>query len=111
MTAEEYNNLVKQIGVLISSELDNALKEVEKDPKSEYLSVMYPKIVIMSQFFGFLRGEAFQNVRPATPGSQNDFYEMEHEIEKKVNELKEKLDFDDERVKFHIGQSQKLFNK
>jgi|GEM_PF-6430133 len=36
---------------------------------------------------------------------------MEHEIEKKVNELKGKLDFDDERVKFNIEHTQKLFNK
>ncbi|GEM_PF-5820513 len=57
---EEFINLVKKTYDLIIAEVDKALKEAETDPNSEYLSVMYPKIVVMSQFLAFFEGKRFK---------------------------------------------------
>ena len=65
----------------------------------------------MYEFFRLLRGEAFLENRPHAPDKQNSFYKMEGEIAKRIDELKTKINFDDEKVKFYINEAQKTYLK
>ncbi len=62
-------------------------------------------------FFRFLRGEAFSQTRPVTPGQQSDFYRMEDILKKKISELFSQLDFQDPKTKFLLEQSKQIFEK
>ena len=103
MTPEEYEKLVTNIYNLIQKEINQA--------KDKDLALLYPKLVTMYEFFRLLRGEAFTEYRPHTPNNQKDFYRMEDEIGKELNEIKNKINFEDERVKFYIEEAQKYYLK
>lgn len=104
MTAEEYIDLVKKTHELISQEIDNA-------ENSEFLDQKYPKLITMYEFFRLLRGEAFTDIRPSAAEEQKNFYKMEHEILERLENIKKKLNFDDEHVKFYIQEAQKAYSK
>jgi len=104
MTPEGYEKVITDIYNLI-------LKEIDMAKSSDNLYMIYPKIITMYEFFRLLRGEAFTEHRPHTPSKQNDFYKMEDEIAKKINELKTNVDFEDEKVKFYITEAQKAYLK
>ena len=104
MTPEEYTQLVIKIFNLIMFEMNKA--EKEKD-----IASIYPKLVIMYEFFRLLRGEAFQDNRPPTPQTQNTFYEQENQIEKKLNVIKNRVNLNDQRVKYYIEEMEKPYLK
>lgn len=101
-TPEEYVDLVSKIHKLIISEMEEALN-------TEEIYMVYPRLVNMYEFFRLLRGEAFHNLRPPTPKRQTEFYKMEDEIMKKLDQIKGKLDFNDEKVKLYIDEAQKQY--
>lgn len=100
MTSEEYFDLVGKIHALVITEI-KLYTYTSKDPVE-----MYPKLVIMYEFFRLLRGEAFMDFRPLSSGTndQKRFYEMEDEIRKALDEVKKKIDFKDIRVQEYIRQ-------
>lgn len=104
MTPEDYVITVKTIHDLIMKEAESALSK-------EDFAMIYPRIITMYEFFRLLRGEAFFEFRPPTPDQQNDFYKMEDEIAKKIEELKNKINFEDERVKHYIEEAQNFYLK
>ncbi len=104
MTPDEYIDLVNKINNLISLEIDRAFKD------SENLPMIYPKIITMYEFFRLLRGESFTDFRPPTE-NQKDFYHMEDKLSEKIKELKNKIDFNDGRVKLYIEETQKYYLK
>ena len=104
MTPEEYSKLLSNIYKLIVS-------EIEKSEGEEDLAMIYPKLITMYEFFRLLRGEAFIDARPSTPDKQKDFYKMEDDILKRINSVKRKVNFDDERVKHYIDLTQKSYSK
>jgi hypothetical protein len=103
MTPEEYIKLVTDIHNLILKDIDNSRKED--------LEMLYPRLITMYEFFRLLRGEAFSESRPPTPEKQNSFYKMEDEIAKKIDEIKTKIDFNNDKTKFYIAEAQKAFLK
>lgn len=102
MNPEEYISLVEDTHKLIMSEFDRA-----KTDKNLYM--IYPKLVTMYEFFRLLRGESFTDVRPPTPEKQKEFYKMEDEIGRKLQEIKSSVDFNDEKVKLYIEEAQKYY--
>lgn len=100
MTSEKYLDLVDKIHTLVITEIQK-YTYTAKDPFEAY-----PKLVIMYEFFRLLRGEAFLDSRPHALNSndQKKFYEMEDEIRKSLDEVKNKVDFQDERVQEYIRQ-------
>ena len=101
-TPEEYIDLVSKIHKLITSEMEEVLN-------TEEIYMVYPKVVNMYEFFRLLRGEAFYKLRPPTPKKQREFYKMEDEIKKKLDQIKIRLDFNDEKVRFYIDEAQKQY--
>jgi len=95
MTSEAYTDLINQIYSLINSELEAV--------ESKDIAEVYPKLVVMYEFFRLLRGEGF-DMRPQTPESQNRYYEMEDQIKQKINNFREKLDLSDEKTKHYLDQ-------
>lgn len=86
MTPEEYSSLLEQIHDLI-------MAEIESTRENSFAKEMFPKLVLMYQFFGFLRGEAFDKVRPITPGMQDQFYKWENEISGAITILRDEMGF------------------
>jgi len=107
MTPEEYRKLVDETYDLIVTEI-----EYFKNPERENdLPIVYPKLVIMYEYFRLLRGEAFLDAgkRPSAPEYQHDFYSKENDIRAKLEELKEKLNPDDERTKDNLQRAKDKF--
>ena len=63
----------------------------------------------MYEFFRLLRGESFTDIRPPTPEKQSEFYKMEDDISKRLQKIKDNLDFNDEKVKFYIEEAKKRY--
>lgn len=81
INSEDYKVLAKSIYKLILAELDNP----------EDIESVYPKLVIMYEFFRLIRGEAFINYREPTIGFQKEMYSMEDEILKKLQNIKKQI--------------------
>ena len=92
LNSQKYIELSREIYSLINAELDNV----------EDLGTIYPKLVIMYEFFRLIRGEAFTNFREPSPEFQKDLYEMEDKIFQKLKELKKKLPENDSKTKFYF---------
>lgn len=98
MTAKEYIGLAEKVHDLIMEEM-----KWWEDGKGDLIAA-YPKLAVMCEFFRMLRGEAFSEVRPPTPGEQDKLYAMEDEISKALDRIKEKVELDDERLKYQVEQ-------
>ena len=96
--------MVMKIYSLIDHEIYEA-KNVNKDD----LSLIFPKLIVMYEFFRLLRGEAFNFYRPPD-SDQKKFYAWEDEIAKQVEELAKKLDFNDNKTKFYLDEMKKSFD-
>ena len=90
MEHNEYKKLVDNIYKLIMDELEY----YNKPDDNRKLVSIYPKLIIMWQFFRLLRGEAFLDAgfRPHTPEYQHEYYEMEENIHIKLKEVEKHLD-------------------
>ena len=95
-------DLVKKIYGLIMAEIDRT--EREKNYEEGYF-----KLVIMSEFFRMLRGEAFLGIRPSVGDEQKNLYRMQDEIGKRVEEIKEKVDFSNERSGIKLNLFEDLY--
>ena len=98
----EYINLVKSIYELISL-------EIVKGENSDDPIPLLPQIGIMYEFFRLLRGEAFHNIRPETPGFQKDMYQMEVDISRRLNSLRAKVDISSVRYRSYLDETLKPF--
>lgn len=105
MTSEDYIDLVGKIHALVTTEILQ-YTYTTKDPVT-----VYPKLVIMYEFFRLLRGESFTDLRPSVGEYQKRLYEMEDEIREALEKVKEKIDFNDERVQYNIDQVLKPYLK
>lgn len=105
MTAKKYEALVLSLYDLIKLEFGRVLKLPE-----ENLAMVYPKMVIISEFMSLLRGEAFSEIREPTPDFQEEMYRIEDEIRKLTDELASRLDRDDERTQYYLEQMKKSFS-
>lgn len=103
-TPHEWYEFAKNLHDLIIVELNNA-------SGSEFLSQVYPKLIIMYEFFRLIRGEAFNSSRPYGLGElQKEIYKMEEDISKRLKDVENKLDPNDESAKFSLESMKKLFN-
>lgn len=101
MTPEEYADLVEKTYSLVIAEIESARKLSEDDRQA-----VYPKLIVMYEFFRCLRGEAFNDTRPhPTPeGKQETFYKHEHFIRLRLDEVKHMTNVNSERTKYHLDQ-------
>lgn len=101
MTPEEYADLLTKTYQLIIIEIESAKKLSETDRQA-----LYPKLVIMCEFYAFLRGDAFIDVRPfPTPeGKQKEYYKNEDYIRFRLAEIKHTTEIESERTKNHLDQ-------
>lgn len=77
----------------------------------EYFSQSIPKLIVMYEFFRFLRGEAFLDHRGTVSiDEQKRLYEMQDELGNKLQALKAKLDLNDPAVLFHLSEMKKQFD-
>jgi hypothetical protein len=106
LTPDEYYNLVKNIYQLILDEIE----DIQTLVKVKFLHTTYPKLVTMYEFFRLLRGEAFLDIRPHVSEHQNEFYQMEDNLQKKIKELSAKLDHNNPATKFHLDEAKKSFD-
>lgn len=98
MNQEQFITMANGVFELSMAEAQKALNE------NQDLVAVYPKIVIMYEFFRLLRGEAFTDFRPPTPVFQQSLTEKEVELNNVLEKLKAKIDFNDERTKSYIDQ-------
>lgn len=105
MTEDEYIQLSKDVCDLVMREIDLLSKNNPND-----LAMVYPKFIIMYEFFRMIRGEVFFNIRPPTPGFQKQLYAMEDEIKKRLETVRKKLDPKDQRVQFYLQEMAKSFS-
>lgn len=88
---------------LIMIELDTVSKES--------LPQVYPKLVIMYEFFRLIRGEAFVTSRPSGLGdAQANLYDMENTLMQRITELEKELDPNDERTLYSLDLMKKSFD-
>jgi hypothetical protein len=89
---------------------DTIMREMEAVP-AEHRGVVFPKFVIMYEFFRLLRGEAFLGHRgQVSLDEQKRLYEMENEIGRKLATLRTALDPADPGTQFSMGEMKKQFN-
>lgn len=102
-TKETWFSMAKNLYDLIISEADNI---TDSD-----LPAIYPKIVIMYEFFRLIRGEAFYSARPYGIGEyQDEIYKMEHSILEKLKKLNNKLDSTNNNTTYQLDLMKKSFN-
>jgi hypothetical protein len=98
MTVDQYIAIANGVFDLSLAEAQRALNT------GQDLVALYPKIVVMYEFFRLIRGEAFTDFRPPTPDFQQSLIEKEGELEKILDQLKAKIDFKDQRTQSYIDQ-------
>lgn len=102
-TKETWFDMAKSLYDLIASETDNVA--------SSDLPTIYPKIIVMYEFFRLFRGEAFYSARPNGIGEyQDEIYKMEHFILEKLKKLNNKLDPADNNTTYQLDLMKKSFN-
>lgn len=104
MESDNYRRLVYDTALLIKAELAHAklLYDTEqKDPTHTYAQGL-----VMLEFFKHLRGEAFYDsqVRPSTPGFQENYYKLEDDIKIKLEELRKTNSIKFEKVKTYLDE-------
>jgi len=100
---EDWNNLVSHVYEIIMAEIDTAT--------TEKLPTLWPKLIVMYEFFRLIRGEAFDEMRPnGLEDYQNNIYKQEGEIANKLKDLSEKLNLNDGSTKFNLEQMKKSFD-
>lgn len=100
-TKEQWIEYIKFTHRLIIAEFDSSTEE--------QLPMQYPKLIVMYNFFRLLRGESFQEQRPSVGELQDEFYKMEHEIEVRLIEFRNKIKKDDDRTKFYLDEMKTNF--
>lgn len=98
----DYIDLAAKLHALI-------LEEFESVQPSE-LPVVYPRLVIMYEFFRLIRGEAFLTIRPSIAEKQQQLYAMEDEIGNRLKQVKQKLNPQDESLRFHVDETKHFFD-
>lgn len=99
----QWHALGMDIFNLIMIELDTVSKES--------LPQVYPKLVIMYEFFRLIRGEAFSGSRPSGLGElQTQLYDMEDTLRERISALEKELDPNDERTIYSLDLMKKSFD-
>lgn len=98
----EYFSLATKIHALTITEMESV--------QPSHLPAMYPKFVVMYEFFRLIRGEAFLDLRPSDAEQQPKLYAMEDEIGKKLTSLQQQLDPNDPSIQFHIDEMKRAFD-
>jgi predicted nucleotidyltransferase component of viral defense system len=100
---QNWYDLAKDLCELILAEIDNV--------SSDALSEVYPKLVVMYEFFRLVRGEAFHSAHPAGIGEfQKEIYKMEDNLAERLKQLERKLDAKDSKTSYHLDLMKKSFN-
>ena len=100
---EEWYELAEKLHDLILNDIENT--------SSESLPEVYPKLVIMYEFFRLIRGEAFHSSRPSGISTfQKEIYKMEDNLAKRLKNLEKRLDTDDSRTSHCLNLMKKSFN-
>lgn len=105
-TPSEWHNIAEKLYTIISEEMEQI-----SSLKIDDLQMVYPKMVIMYEFFQLVRGESFLNTRkPGIGKEQKDLYRMENNLLHKLDSLKQKLDPKNKRTSFYIEEFKKRFD-
>lgn len=94
--------MAAKLHALIIAEFNNA--------STSDLPAVYPRLVIMYEFFRLIRGEAFLTVRPSVEEKQRQLYVMEDEIGNRLAEIKKMLNLQDESLHFRINEMKHSFD-
>jgi len=101
-TIENWYGLAKDLYELIDAETNNI--------SDNDLPEIYPKLIVMYEFFRLFRGEAFYSARPRGIGVyQKEIYKIEDEILNKLKFLEKKLNQADNRVAYYLDLMKKSF--
>lgn len=102
-TPENWYNLTADLYQLILAEISNM--PVDNLPE------VYPKLVVMYEFFRLVRGEAFNSVRPKDIGEfQEKIYKMEDNLFDHLKTLEKGLNPEDDKTKYHLDLMKKSFD-
>ncbi|MEK7565044.1 MAG: hypothetical protein AAB394_03585 [Patescibacteria group bacterium] len=100
---QEWYDLTKDLHELIIGELNTI--------SSDTLPELYPKLVVMYEFFRLVRGEAFNSSRPNDISEfQKEIYKMENELKESLKQLENKLSIDDSKISYNLDLMKKAFN-
>lgn len=94
--------MAAKLHALIIAEFNNA--------STSDLPAVYPRLVIMYEFFRLIRGEAFLTVRPSVEEKQQQLYTMEDEIGTRLKHVRQTLSPQDESLRFHIDEAKHFFD-
>ncbi|MCA9390508.1 hypothetical protein KC571_03830 [candidate division WWE3 bacterium] len=79
------------------------LKEIAYAENNTDLETIFPKLIIGYLFFRQVRGEAFFEHRPPTPGDQQDMlYKMEQDLAERIDKLGEHLSLDSSKTQYNL---------
>ena len=100
---QNWYGLAKDLYELILTEINNV--------SSEVLPEVYPRLVVMYEFFRLVRGETFYSARPAGIGQfQKEICKMEDNLTGRLKQLEKKLDAKDSRTLHHLDLMKKSFS-
>ncbi len=106
INSDEYKDIATKLFALIQTEIEDC-----ESKDSEALEPLYPKLIVMYEFFRLLRGEAFLAHREPAPGFSADMYKMEDDIANRLKIIKTKIDPNSKRLKFYYDQLVSMFLK
>ncbi len=90
--SKKYLEISNSLYFLIDSEME----------KAEDIELLYPKLVIMYEFFRLIRGEAFTELREPTLEYQTELYKMEEALFTKLKELKSRIPANSSKARFYF---------
>lgn len=100
---QNWYDLAKDLYDLILTEINNV--------SSDTLPEVYPKLVVMYEFFRLVRGEAFHHARPAGIREfQKEIYKMEDNLAECLKQLESKLDAGDSKISYYLDLMKKSFS-
>ncbi|GEM_PF-4897551 len=100
---QSWYDLAKDLHELIIADIENVT--------ADSLPEIYPKLVIMYEFFRLVRGEAFQSARPAGTGEfQDEIYKMEDDLGLRLRQLEKKLKVEDGKTAYNLDLMKKSFS-
>lgn len=100
---QEWYNLIKDIYEIIIEEINVV--------SSDTLPELYPKLVVMYEFFRLVRGESFSSYRPADIGDfQKEIYKMEDKLTEHLKQFENKLSIDDSKTSYNLDLMKKMFS-
>ena len=97
-----------QMSEYLYSLIDSELTKVESNEAG--IGEVYPKLVVCVEFFRYIRGEFFLEVRPSGLSCQDSMYEMENKLGERVRNLRLKLDLNDSKNKYYLDLAKKIFD-